>query len=122
MKRKDAYRYMNSVFSEFPDFVQEYIGEAEHQDGYGYWSNFRTQLELLQDCLRYKEGYDQMHFAKEFGREESQKALATLEQLLEEFKDDVSEDAEGDDATQEILDDVKNAEEFLKDLRSEMSL
>lgn len=31
------------------DKVEEYIAEAEHQDGYGYWDQFKNIDELLED-------------------------------------------------------------------------
>lgn len=35
------------------DAMQEYMDEAEHQDGYGYWDNFSTPEEAFQDFLLY---------------------------------------------------------------------
>lgn len=37
------------------DKVDEYVGEAEHQDGYGYWNQFATAAELIEDFDLYCE-------------------------------------------------------------------
>lgn len=37
------------------DIVEEYIGEAEHQDGYGYWDQFGHLEELYSDFTTYKD-------------------------------------------------------------------
>lgn len=35
------------------EYVEEYINEAEHQDGYGYWQKFDSIPELVQDFAVY---------------------------------------------------------------------
>ena len=35
------------------ELADEYINEAEHQDGYGYWKQFDTIPQLLEDVDRY---------------------------------------------------------------------
>jgi len=41
-----------ALYAEYPGMAQEveqYIGEAEHQDGEGYWENFETLADLFTD-------------------------------------------------------------------------
>lgn len=33
--------------------IKEYVDEAEHQDGYGYWNQFAYPWELYEDMVRY---------------------------------------------------------------------
>lgn len=35
------------------DRAGQYIAEAEHQEGYGFWDNFETEDELLQDADKF---------------------------------------------------------------------
>lgn len=39
--------------------VREYIAEAQHQDGYGYWAQFESLADVIQDYVLYlKNGGD----------------------------------------------------------------
>ena len=33
--------------------IKEYVDEAEHQDGIGYWNNFVSVEDAFQDMARY---------------------------------------------------------------------
>jgi hypothetical protein len=44
-------------FANFGDMLREYINEAEHQDGDGYWDNFNSLKEVLEDIQRYFDNY-----------------------------------------------------------------
>jgi len=35
--------------------AQEYVDEAEHQDGYGYWDQFNTLEEVIEDFDLYRQ-------------------------------------------------------------------
>lgn len=37
------------------ELVEEYITEAEHQDGYAYWDNFKTTTEADEDFELYRD-------------------------------------------------------------------
>jgi hypothetical protein len=37
------------------DLVNEYISEAEHQDGFGYWDNFKSLAEVSADFELYRD-------------------------------------------------------------------
>ena len=41
------------IINRFRELVDEYIGEAEHQDGYGYWNNFKNVKEFVKDFELY---------------------------------------------------------------------
>lgn len=42
------------------DLVQEYISEAEHGDGYGYWDNFSNLKEIFEDMALYAAGKESL--------------------------------------------------------------
>ena len=42
------------------DLVREYISEAEHGDGYGYWGNFNNLKEIFEDMARYAAGKENL--------------------------------------------------------------
>jgi hypothetical protein len=48
-------RMAHSASNELSALVEEYIGEAEHQDGEGYWSQFSSLEELFADFDLYVE-------------------------------------------------------------------
>lgn len=48
-------RVLRAEFPQDGPLVEEYVGEAEHQDGEGYWDNFRTAAEVCEDFRLYRE-------------------------------------------------------------------
>jgi hypothetical protein len=60
MQSRDNHRdeyivYLRTMFKDNLATVEEYIREAEHQDGEEYWDNFETLEELAEDFKLYKE-------------------------------------------------------------------
>ena len=47
-----------SILIAFPSIGQEYIDEAEHQDGKEYWMNFESISQVLKDVQVYQEAAD----------------------------------------------------------------
>ncbi len=48
--------HLRETYPDDSEIVEEYIGEAEHQDGYGYWLvHFRKMEELDDDFTTYKD-------------------------------------------------------------------
>lgn len=47
-----------SILLGFPSIGQEYIDEAEHQDGKAFWANFETVSEVLKDVKEYQKAAD----------------------------------------------------------------
>lgn len=46
--------YLRAAFPEHSEKVEEYIREAEHQEGYGYWQEFFTNIyQAGEDFLLY---------------------------------------------------------------------
>jgi len=48
-QEEELWRFKNKVMEAF----NEYIDEAENQDGLGYWSNFNSVVEVFEDILRH---------------------------------------------------------------------
>ncbi len=49
----DAAQSVVSWREPLEDLLAEYIVEAEHQDGVGYWDQFETVLEAVEDFQRF---------------------------------------------------------------------
>lgn len=57
--------------------LEEYIREGEHQDGEGYWDNFPTVIESIEDFLLYievSEGSQDHHSVMDGVREKIQQS------------------------------------------------
>lgn len=79
-----------SILIAFPSIGQEYIDEAEHQDGFGYWANFETVSQVLKDVQLYSS-----YTPKEALRVELHKRLDQMVDHLEfDGGDQVTEIAE----------------------------
>lgn len=52
-KEAEQRRNAKGLKKKIKAIVDEYIREAEHQDGPGYWENFKTMEEIFQDMSRY---------------------------------------------------------------------
>ncbi len=48
-QEEELWRFKNKVMEAF----NEYIDEAENQDGLGYWGNFNNVVEVFEDILRH---------------------------------------------------------------------
>ena len=46
-------QHKDKILNKFKDLVDEYISEAEHQDGYSYWNNFKDEKEFVEDLAIY---------------------------------------------------------------------
>lgn len=54
-------QYINGLKERFPndaELITEYVQEAEHQDGDGYWEQFQSIEEVVEDFNLYKENLD----------------------------------------------------------------
>ena len=49
----DAAQSVVSWREPLEDLLSEYITEAEHQDGVGYWDQFETVLDAVEDFKRF---------------------------------------------------------------------
>lgn len=54
MKREQAIQFLRETFANVPELVEEYITEAEHQDGREYWQYFASAEELEGDFRIYQ--------------------------------------------------------------------
>lgn len=51
--RRVCIDFLKSEFLDQLPIVEEYVAEAEHQDGRGYWGEFRTLEEVRADFVLY---------------------------------------------------------------------
>jgi hypothetical protein len=54
-KRETRIVYLQEIYANQADIVEEYIAEAEHQEGYTYWMQFPDLQELATDFDLYRE-------------------------------------------------------------------
>lgn len=57
-KRKEAKAIATK--QQLHSLIWEYISEAEHSDGYGYWDNFSNLQEIFEDMARYASGKESL--------------------------------------------------------------
>lgn len=81
LKRSEAISFLRSKFAGKKAMVEEYISEAEHQDGQGYWSQyFSNTNELADDFLNYAHGRSKDEEKKE-GEKSPKTYIKTYEHL-----------------------------------------
>lgn len=55
-ERDRRWQYITHLIVTYPGQaadVQSYVSEAEHQEGYGYWANFKTLSDVVSDFELY---------------------------------------------------------------------